>query len=131
MWCPLSQPSHNNMCSPSPERQQIRQRASRADFDHMTLFSSTDRCRNTWESDSLASSEARHRGSNAVVEWELDSLSSASIQHNNVGYYGSKLGLSSGPSLPKLLSDHQIVLGSGMVVYWKTHHKRNTYLKKR
>ena len=32
---------------------------------------------------------------------------------------GSKLGWSCGPSLPELLSDHQIVLGGGPVVYWK------------
>ena len=30
---------------------------------------------------------------------------------------GSKLGWSCGPSLPELLSDHQIVLGGGPVVY--------------
>ena len=40
---------------------------------------------------------------------------------------GSKLGWSCGPSLPKLLSDHQIVLGGGPVVYWKTHHKRTVF----
>ena len=31
----------------------------------------------------------------------------------------SKLGWSCGPSLPKLLADHQIVLCGGPVVYWK------------
>ena len=40
---------------------------------------------------------------------------------------GSKLGWSCGPSLPKLLSDHQIVLGGGPVVYWKTRHKRTVF----
>ena len=74
------------MCSPSPLRQQIRQRASSADLDHMTLFSSIERWRNTWESDSLASNDARHRNSNAVAECELESLSSASTQHNNDSY---------------------------------------------
>ena len=43
---------------------------------------------------------------------------------------GSKLGWSCGPSLPKLLQDHQIVLGGGPVVYWKTHHKRTVFKKK-
>ena len=38
-------------------------------------------------------------------------------------WQGSKLGWSCGPSLAKLLSDHQMVLGGGPVVYWKTHHK--------
>ena len=38
-------------------------------------------------------------------------------------WQGSKLGWSCGPSLPKLQSDHQIVIGGGPVVYWKTHHK--------
>ena len=27
------------------------------------------------------------------------------------------------------LSDHQIVLGGGPVVYWKTHHKRTVFKK--
>ena len=43
---------------------------------------------------------------------------------------GSKLGWSCGPSLPKLLSDHQIMLGGGPVVYKKTHHKRTLFKKK-
>ena len=34
------------------------------------------------------------------------------------------------PRLPKLLQDHQIDLGGGPVVYWKTHHKKQ-YLKKK
>ena len=38
---------------------------------------------------------------------------------------GSKLGWSCGPSLPKVLSDHQIVLCGGPVVYWKTHQYFN------
>ena len=42
---------------------------------------------------------------------------------------GSKLGWSCGPSLPKLQSDHQIVLSGGPVVYWKTHHKRTVFNK--
>ena len=42
---------------------------------------------------------------------------------------GSKLGWSCGPSLPKLKSDHQIVIGGGPVVYWKTHHKRQVFKK--
>ena len=33
-------------------------------------------------------------------------------------------------SIPKLLQDHQIVLGGGPVVYWKTHHKRTVFKKK-
>ena len=40
-------------------------------------------------------------------------------------YQGSKLGWSCGPSLPKLLSDHQIVLFGGPVVYWKTRYFNN------
>ena len=32
---------------------------------------------------------------------------------------GLKLGWSCGPSLPKLLSDHQIVLSGGPGIYWK------------
>ena len=31
---------------------------------------------------------------------------------------------------PKLLSDHQIVLGGGPVVYWKNHHKRTVFFLK-
>ena len=45
-------------------------------------------------------------------------------------WQGSKLGWSCGPSLPKLLSDHQIVLGGGPVVYWKTHHKITVFFLK-
>ena len=43
---------------------------------------------------------------------------------------GSKLGWSCGPSLPKLLSDHQIMLGGSPVVYRKTHHKGTLFKKK-
>ena len=45
-----------------------------------------------------------------------------------IGSQGSKLGWSCGPSLPNLLSDHQIVICGGPVVYWKTHHKKNVSL---
>ena len=34
------------------------------------------------------------------------------------------------PSLPKLLSGHQTMLGGGPVVYRKTHHKRTLFKKK-
>ena len=46
------------------------------------------------------------------------------------GQSGLKIRVVCGPSLPTLLSDHQIVLGGGPVVYWKTHHKRTVFFLK-
>lgn len=48
IWCPLSQPSQRSMCSPSPFRRQIRQRAWSADFDQIILFSNEERWRKIW-----------------------------------------------------------------------------------
>lgn len=47
MWCPLSHLSHSSICSASPLRLQILQRAWRADFCQMMLFSRVERWRNT------------------------------------------------------------------------------------
>ena len=44
---------------------------------------------------------------------------------------GSKLGWSCGPSLPKLLADHQIVLCGGPVVYWKLSTIKKQYFDKK
>ena len=61
----------------------------------------------------------------------LNSLLVMSSKYLNSEYrQGSKLGWSCGPSLPKLLSDHQIALGGGPVVYWKTHHYGTVFKKK-
>ena len=68
-------------------------------------------------------------GSTFVNMWLAINVSRARERYNiPVSLQGSKLGCSCGPSLPKLLSDHQIVLGGGPLVYWKTHHKRTVCL---
>lgn len=47
IWCPRSQPSHSNICSASPLRRHILQRAFNTDLSHDTQLSRLDKWINT------------------------------------------------------------------------------------